>query len=76
MPQIENLFERTKLWVYDNRRALFWTGAALLALWLLVETKEVVVLLLSSYVIALLIDPAVTSLSRRRGGRGFWTCVY
>lgn len=55
--------------ILENRRGLSWLVVAAAIIWLFVAAKEVMTLLLFSYALAILIDPLVLRLQRRRFSR-------
>lgn len=55
--------------ISERRKWLFWVAVIVFALWIAAAVREVTMLLLLAYTIALLIDPVVTSLERRRVSR-------
>lgn len=63
---LANLAEVIRSWIFENRRSLFFVFFGTLALWLLMELKEISSLLILSYLIALLMEPGVAKLARWR----------
>lgn len=66
----EAVGDAVKHWVADNRKILGWTVFLVMVLSVAVAVKEVTTLILTSYFIALLIDPMVSLLARRSIPRG------
>jgi predicted PurR-regulated permease PerM len=66
---LEELAEKAENWIRANRRALFIFTSAVLLVWILSLMKEVTLLLVVSYLIAVLIEPAVERLTTKTFGR-------
>lgn len=64
--ELEADVEFLKTSIFRNRKLLFWVLSLFLLGFLLLQVKEITTLLAASYGIALLLDPFVTGLERRR----------
>jgi predicted PurR-regulated permease PerM len=62
---LEELAEQAERWVRVNRRALFIGASIIFAVWILSLIKEVALLLLVSYLVAVLINPGVKRLHKK-----------
>src|SRR5438105_5038655 len=67
---LEELIRRIRAWVLGNRRPLFLLALGAIMLWLLITVRDIALLLVVAYTLAVLIDPLVNWLVRRRLGRG------
>ena len=72
---LEELAEKAENWVKTNRRALFIGASIVLAVWILAVIKEVALLLIASYLVAVLINPGVKRLTKGGIGRGLATIL-
>lgn len=70
MVQLEDLFAGARNWFLSNKRAIFWIVSIGLMIYACLLVKEVTVLLLLSYGIAILIEPLVSKLEARKVPRG------
>jgi len=72
---LEELAEQAEHWLKVNRRALFIGASAIFIIWILSLIKEVALLLIVSYLLAVLINPAVNKFAKFSGGRGIATII-
>lgn len=62
---LEEIAKEAHSWIVSNKRALFFLIFGFLVVWLLIEMKEITLLLILSYTLAVLFNPLARSLMRK-----------
>ncbi|MDD2942869.1 MAG: AI-2E family transporter [bacterium] len=69
--RVESVYDKLLRHLYINRKPLFWVVCIGIFIWLSLAIREITTLLLTAYAIAVLLDPLLLWLEKRRVSRSF-----